>query len=920
MRILADRGGELAVVAMAWVGLHELAHLRLSPPEVAAVLGGWFAVWCGAAGARWRWPAAKGIWWSVEIIGPALALGLFNSRLSHPLPSGRQILYVTLFLGVVAVGWRAWLGWRVRRGADPVAEPLRVLLVALVPLAALLPFFTDRQLGGTDARWYAFMLRDYLDQLHAGVFPVLIGQGEYAWNGAVHPFRSAPVYMSLAGVWDLLSLRGLNVQALQHLTVLTAGLVGALGFYAAAVALLPTRRWIAAGFAALYVLAPVWLGVLYCADAYMTFVALGALPAVLYGNARSLIDENGRGYRWLAAGLALVWMCHPPTALLSTLASVLLQGGSLLLGRAPWSQWRGAITGGLWFVGLGAYYFVGMSELPKGAGPGLPDALQLGGLLLALAGLANGFLLGRALGWLGLVPIGAWVAGLGRGPWMIWIGITGALVALGYALLRGRGALSRHACVILFAALLVGAGLTQAWIGPNHAAQNLETMAGLKVNEVQSLEFFHPVSANLSTQANFQPGPGLWATLAVLAVAFFLSESLAVRLFFIAACLPIFALVRVPWISDFLVGFVPNGIAKIVSFTLPIRIVPIMSAVIAMGGVVWFATRPARAPRAWLRWAEGGLVLVAVAWTLVQARPFVRHGWAVTSTRLATKDAMRHENAVLERFTYDLLPHPHYLSHGRTDPWLQARVLDAQEKVVIGPDETARLMEKNGAQRLRLTATVEPTSPRWVNLSPAITVAPGERLLVRFEFDPKINYAGWLIWTAPHGYREYRLPESGMGEAFGVGEKNSRVIVLGNSNDQPQTYKLSQIRDPENSISGNGDFFADVVVAKYRPADATVRVDALMPSYKVTTVVPAAGWIETSRVWLPGYRTLLDGKPAELRPSHRGLAMVAASPGRHELELKYTGTTGLWVALWVSGLSWLGCLVSGATGVSRRES
>ena len=905
-RLLAARGGELAVVAVAWLGLHELAHLRLLPLELAGVLAGWFTVWCGAAWTRWRWPAGNGIWRAGEFFGPGLALAACNTQLLHPLSFGRQILYVTVFLGTVATGWRAWVAWRIRRGADPVAEPVRVLLVALVPLLVLLPFFTDRLLGGTDARWYGFMLRDYLDQLHAGVFPVFIGQGEYAWNGAVHLFRSAPVYLNLAGFWDLLTARGLNVHALQHLTVLTAGLVGALGFYAAAAALLPTRRWIAAGFAALYVLAPAWLGVLYCSDAYMTFLALAALPAVLYGNARSLIDEDARGYRWLAVGLALVWMCHPPTALLSTLASVLLQGGSLLMGRAPGAQWRGAIVGGVLFLGLGAYYFVGMSELPKGVGPGLPDALQLAGLMLALTGLANGLLLGRSRGWLILVPIGAAVAGLGRGPWLIWIAVTSALVAVSFAAGRGRTGLGRHACVILFVALLLGAGLTQALVGLDHPAQNLEMIGGLKVNQLHSPEFFRPVSADLSTQGNFQPGPGLWVTLAVLAGAFFLSGSLAVRLFFIAACLPFFALVRVPWVSDFLLGFAPNGIAKIVSFTLPIRIMPMMSGLLAMGGVIWFASRPAQAPRAWLRWVEGSVVLLVVGWTLVQALPFMRRGWSVTATRLASTNAMRPENAVLERFTYDLLPHPHYLSHGRTDPWLQARVLDEGEKVVIGPDATARLMEKNEAQRLRLKATVEPTSPRWVNLTPAIKVQPGERLLVRFEFVPGVNYAGWLIWTAPHGYREYRLPESGMGESFGVNENNSRVVVLGNSTDQPQTYKLSQIRDPENSIAGNGDHFADAVVSKYVPAAATVRVETLMPSYKVAAVVPAAGWIETSRVWLPGYRTLLDGKPAQLRPSHRGLAMVAASPGRHELELTYVGTTKLWAALVVSALCWLG--------------
>jgi hypothetical protein len=107
---------------------------------------------------------------------------------------------------------------------------LRVLLVGAAALGVLLPFFTDRLIGGTDARWYATMLHDFVAQLRAGVFPVFIGQGEFAWNGAVHLFRSAPVYMHVAGAWDFLTWRVLNAPALQHLAILTGGASRGLGF------------------------------------------------------------------------------------------------------------------------------------------------------------------------------------------------------------------------------------------------------------------------------------------------------------------------------------------------------------------------------------------------------------------------------------------------------------------------------------------------------------------------------------------------------------------------------------------------------------------------------------------------------------------------------------------------------------------
>jgi hypothetical protein len=479
--------------------------------EVVGVLAGWFAIGLLAAIGRMLRSAWGWVWGAVEVLAPWGVSALVNGRLSHPLTAGQQ-LYAVLALGLVVSGWRSFWVWRGRRGVEPIAEPLRVLLVGAAALGVLLPFFTDRLIGGTDARWYATMLHDFVAQLRAGVFPVFIGQGEFAWNGAVHLFRSAPVYMHVAGAWDFLTWRALNAPALQHLAILTAGLVGALGFYAAAAALLPARRWMAAGFAVLYATASAWLGVLYWDEAIMTFMGMAAMPAVLYGNARSLLAEDGRGYRWLAVGLALVWMCHPPIALLATLLTVLLQGGSMMWGRATAARWRGAVIGALWFAGLSVYYFGSMSEVPRTSGSARADLLQMGGLILALAGLGNAVVRQRSWWWWVLALVGTAVAGLGRAPWWGWLGLTSGLVLMVVLGLRWRrrSVSGGTACVIVFGALVLAAGFTQAWLGPNHPARNLETLGVLRSNVAHQAEWLRPVPADLGGLAMYQPGAGLW--------------------------------------------------------------------------------------------------------------------------------------------------------------------------------------------------------------------------------------------------------------------------------------------------------------------------------------------------------------------------------------------------------------------------
>jgi len=109
-------------------------------------------------------------------------------------------------------------------------------------------------------------------------------------------------------------------------------------------------------------------------------------------------------------------------------------------------------------------------------------------------------------------------------------------------------------------------------------------------------------------------------------------------------------------------------------------------------------------------------------------------------------------------------------------------------------------------------------------------------------------------------------------------------------------------KESGNTVSVDGGFFADVVRSHYQPAEALIRVDSLQP-YRVTAKLLEPGWIETSRVWLPGYQAVLDGKPIEHKTSHRGLTMVSAQPGKHQLELRYVGTTKLWIAFCVTVLT-----------------
>lgn len=249
------------------------------------------------------------------------------------------------------------------------AEAARLLLLAAVATWLLHPFATARQIGAGDALWYANMLADYVTQLRAGVFPVFVGQTDYAFNGAVYPLRVAPFYQHLAGVLDLLTGRQLGIFALQHLCVLVVGYAGIFSSYFALNTLAPGQRWSAAGLAILYLSCPGLLGTIYTQDLYMTWMTIPFVPWVVYGLARPFSVDSLKTQIILGAALAALWWAHAPIALWLTLIAVAAQGVRLAALHRTRAHVGRAFWGGVTFALLAHYPFVSLASLQTGAAP-----------------------------------------------------------------------------------------------------------------------------------------------------------------------------------------------------------------------------------------------------------------------------------------------------------------------------------------------------------------------------------------------------------------------------------------------------------------------------------------------------------------------------------------------------------------------
>ncbi|WP_404421269.1 hypothetical protein [Nibricoccus sp. IMCC34717] len=175
------------------------------------------------------------------------------------------------------------------------------------------PFLNDTGVGTGEAHNYAQGLKDAIQQLRLGRVP-LVGEGPFAFNGRIHPLRSAPYLFALGGAIDALTLRQLNAWQVQNLSL-------ALGLVAVPwVVFTGLRRWsrvsdrVAAAVAMAAAVSPAILG-LVTFNLFMTVHALPWVALAAVAVAGSAQRENPRLDWVLWTALAVAWWAHPPLAL-----------------------------------------------------------------------------------------------------------------------------------------------------------------------------------------------------------------------------------------------------------------------------------------------------------------------------------------------------------------------------------------------------------------------------------------------------------------------------------------------------------------------------------------------------------------------------------------------------------------------------
>lgn len=234
------------------------------------------------------------------------------------------------------------------------------------------------------------------------------------------------------------------------------------------------------------------------------------------------------------------------------------------------------------------------------------------------------------------------------------------------------------------------------------------------------------------------------------------------------------------------------------------------------------------------------------------------------------------QNLRLTRYSYDLFARtPGYFTHGWSDPEFESRLLDAEF----------------GLQADMLPES--PSLPEAIPVHPQIVRdLPGPaRYLLAFDMKDA-TAVGEISVHAPGINRSYTLPSGGEPLSFGSGPFNARTTPLRLLQPGPNPVTIL------SSVPG--------VAVRIVPLDESTLPVKLLDLTPYTAAVRSRGpgYLETPKVYLPGYLATVNGHPVPVRRSANNLVTVAVPDGESDVIVTYPGTFVLHSA-WLTSIGLL---------------
>lgn len=345
-------------------------------------------------------------------------------------------------------------------------------------------------------------------------------------------------------------------------------------------------------------------------------------------------------------------------------------------------------------------------------------------------------------------------------------------------------------------------------------------------------------------------------------------------------------LVPVPGASQFLWSLVPAQLINATNIWPMQRFYLMLPAAI----VVWAAlTLRNWAPSPLSRNAGLAVLAAGIAWSAWQVQLPRDAARLVTRSRAGSAGLLEPVNLTLTRGPYLFFGfQPSYLSYGVMEPAFETRLLDRNWQPLL--DNASALFRIKSA--LPPVAVLEPqrVSPGRSDVKRREASFPTDghsRYLLAFNFGDT-SPGGVELFGAGGLDRHYDLPASGGTRAFGAGPGANPYLPVSLPAGPAGVVTL---RTEEPALSAR--------VYAFQPEDLPIQTDSLIP-LTLHLDAPQAGFLETPRMFIPGYVATVNDAPVPVIASPERLAAVPVPAGPVRVVMSYSAPPVLRASFWIS--------------------
>lgn len=517
--------------------------------------------------------------------------------------------------------------------------------------------------------------------------------------------------------------------------------------------------------------------------------------------------------------------------------------------------------------------------------------------------------LGPAL--LGVGTAGLWLA---HTPVALWASVVVGGSAATMSLIRRSSSLIRRAAIAIAIFALLGSYSIHSALGlenVNRAAADGRA-AFRQLTEAFPANFSW-LSPGLREESDFQVGLAALLLLAAAAILYPRIRTAGAGALGLATIAVLPLILPIPGWSEWFWSHLPPVVIQATNIWPGQRLIPVLIFLIVFFAAAVFRHVTIPSLGHWLKLTVP-IGLVLLAWSGYQGARLVNSARQPIAMGIHSQRLLALHNVVLSRYSFSPFEFaPSYFSHGYIDPVFEHRLL-SPDGTVIAHNGAATAHRGATAETDDLLASgefeaVNDNGSIYYRIQPKLELAAGE--LIALHITPLAAQDNAVLQIAgPRLFREYMLPDSGVGinvppapppNGFGTTPTSSRVISLFNPGPGPEQVELTVIA-PERATTPSYPF-AQFELWRYRRSDLPAAVQSWVP-YRVITDAQTPSYLETPRIWLPGYRARINGQTVQGERSADNRVMFRIPAGHADITIKYVPPLLLEVHYWITVAGW----------------